>query len=277
MTIVANLCVFSIVQMDSHLHSPMYFFLRCLSMLDICYSSVTLPAMLHNAIMDNRRISFNGCLLQLFFFVCFGGTEFLLLAVMAYDRYVAICDPLHYTTKMNDNVCSYLVAGCCINGLLNSTFHTLMTYKLNFCGSRPISHYFCDVLPLLRAACSDVHHSQVLLHLVTLFIGIIPFIIVMNSYIHVISTIMKIPSTSGRQKVFSTCSSHLIIVIVFYLTGMFNYNGPYTKDSFVIVRVSSLLYGAVPSLLNPVVYCLRNHDVRRAMKNVLTKGFIIKR
>ncbi|XP_072283220.1 olfactory receptor 5B21-like [Pyxicephalus adspersus] len=274
MTVLGNLTVFSIVQVDNHLQSPMYFFLACLSLLDVFYSTVTLPAMLANAITGNRKISFNRCLTQLYFFVCFGGTECLLLAVMAYDRYVAICNPLHYTTTMNENVCSYLVMVCWLCGLGNATFNTMMTWKLTFCGTQHIRHYFCDVLPLLQAACSDIQDSQVVLHFVAFFFGIAPFILIANSYIRIIFAILKIRSSTGRKKVFSTCSSHLIVVTVFYLTGMVNYNSPSSGDFLAFVRVSSLMYGVVPPLLNPIIYCLRNNEVKRALRDVLTKLYI---
>ncbi|KAM5141108.1 olfactory receptor 1C1-like [Mantella aurantiaca] len=273
-TVLGNLTVFSIIQVDSRLKSPMYFFLSCLSLLDVCYSSVTLPDMLTNAITGNRKISFSRCLTQLHFFVWFGGTECLLLAVMAYDRYVAICNPLHYTTTMNEKVCSNFVVGCWLCGILNATFHTMMTIKRTFCGARHINHYFCDVLPLLQAACSDINDSQMVLHVVALFIGMAPFMLVANSYFHIIFTILKIRSTEGRKKVFSTCSSHLIVVTVFYSTGIFTYNGPSSGDFFVLVQVSSLLYGVVPPLLNPVIYCLRNNEVKKALRNVITKLYI---
>ncbi|XP_077113625.1 olfactory receptor 5V1-like [Ranitomeya variabilis] len=268
-TITGNFVVFSIIQVDSHLKMPMYFFLSGLSLLDVCYSSVTLPAMLVNAITGNRRISFYKCFTQLYFFVCFGGSECLLLAAMAYDRYVAICNPLRYNAVMNRKFCSGFVAGCCVCGLLNAVFHTFMTCKLTFCGTHHINHFFCDVLPMLEAACSDIQGSQVLLHVVTVFLGMSPFLLVINSYVHIISTIIKIRSSEGRQKVFSTCSSHLIVVTVFYLTSFLNYNGPISGDSFIVVRVSSLLYSIVPPLLNPLIYSLRNKEVKRALKKVL--------
>ncbi|KAM4015368.1 olfactory receptor 5V1-like [Anomaloglossus baeobatrachus] len=268
-TIIGNFAVFSIIQVDSHLKMPMYFFLSGLSLLDVCYSTVTLPAMLVNAVTGNRRISFYRCFIQLYFFVCFGGSECLLLAAMAYDRYVAICNPLRYNAVMNRKFCSGFVAGCCICGLLNAVFHTLMTFKLTFCGNHQINHFFCDVLPMLEAACSDIQSSLVLLHVVTVFLGMSPFLLVINSYIHIIATIIKIRSSEGRQKVFSTCSSHLIVVSVFYLTSMLNYNGPISGDSFIVVRVSSLLYSIVPPLLNPLIYSLRNKEVKRALKKVL--------
>ncbi|XP_069802671.1 olfactory receptor 5V1-like [Dendropsophus ebraccatus] len=272
MTIMGNFTVFSIIQVDSHLQTPMYFFLGCLSLVDVCYSTVTLPAMLINAITGNRRISFHRCLTQLYFFVSFGGSECLLLAAMAYDRYVAICNPLHYNVVMNKKFCSGLVAGCLVCGLGNAVFHTLMTMKLTFCGDHHINHFFCDVLPMLEAACSDIQGSQVWLHVITVFLGMVPFFLVMNSYIRIISAILKIRSSERRQKVFSTCSSHLIVVVIFYITGMFNYNGPSSGDSFIIVQVSSLLYGILCPLLNPIIYCLRNKDVKKALKKAMTRA-----
>ncbi|XP_069802661.1 olfactory receptor 5V1-like [Dendropsophus ebraccatus] len=269
MTVIGNSAVFTIIQVDSHLQTPMYFFLSCLSLLDICYSTVTLPAILICAITGNRRISFHRCFTQLYFFVSFGGSECLLLATMAYDRYVAICNPLRYPIIMNKKFCSGLVAGCLVCGLGNAVFHTLMTMKLTFCGDHHINHFFCDVLPMLEAACSDIQSSQVWLHVITVFLGMSPFLLVMNSYIRIISAILKIRSSEGRQKVFSTCSSHLIVVTIFYVTSMFNYNGPITGDSFIVVRVSSVLYSVVPPLLNPIIYSLRNKDVKTALKKVL--------
>ncbi|XP_075045768.1 olfactory receptor 5V1-like [Mixophyes fleayi] len=267
--IVGNLTVFSIIWVDRHLKTPMYFFLSCLSILDVCYATVTLPTMLVMAVTGNMRISFNRCFTQLYFFVLFGGSECLLLAAMAYDRYVAICNPMHYLVIMNKIFCSYFVAGCWICGALNSVFHTLMTLKLTFCGARHVNHFFCDVLPMLQAACSEIDSSQVLLHTITVFLAVSPFLLVINSYIHIISTILKIRSSAGRQKVFSTCSSHLIVVSVFYITATLNYNNPLSGDSFVIVRVSSILYSVVPPLFNPAIYCLRNKEVKTALNKAL--------
>ncbi|XP_069802668.1 olfactory receptor 5V1-like [Dendropsophus ebraccatus] len=269
MTIVGNFTVFTIIQVDSNLRTPMYFFLSCLSLIDVCYSTVTLPAMLVIAVSGDRRISFHRCFTQLYFFVSFGGSESLLLATMAYDRYVAICNPLHYHSVMNKKFCSGVVAGCLVFGLVNSVFLTLTTMKLTFCGDHHINHFFCDVPVMLEAACSDIQSSQVWLHVITVFLGMSPFIIVMNSYIRIISIILRIRSSEGRQKVFSTCSSHLIVVTVFYITAMFNYNGPISGDSFLIVRVSSVLYSVVPPLVNPIIYSLRNKDVKTALKKVL--------
>ncbi|XP_075696720.1 olfactory receptor 5V1-like [Rhinoderma darwinii] len=270
MVLIANLSVFSIIQVASHLQTPMYFFLCCLSILDVCYSTVTLPAMLVNALTGNRRISISRCFTQLYFFIYVGGTECLLLATMAFDRYVAICNPLQYILIMNRSFCSYIMAGCCFLGLINSMFHTVMTLRLSFCGPRHINNFFCDILPMLEAACSDIYSSQIFIRVDTVVMGVSTFIIVMNSYIHIISTILKIHSSEGRQKVFSTCSSHLIVVTVFYISGIFSYNGPKSGESFMVARVSSVINSVLPPLLNPVIYCLRNNEVKRALKKAIT-------
>ncbi|KAG8568527.1 hypothetical protein GDO81_014046 [Engystomops pustulosus] len=258
MVLSANLSIFSIIQLDKHFHTPMYFFLCSLSILDVCYSTVTLPPMLVNASTGNRYISFSGCFTQLYFFIYVGGTECLLLTVMAYDRYVAICNPLHYVQIMNQRFCCYTVAGCCILGFINALFHTLMTLRLTFCENRHINNFLCDVLPMLEAACSDIYSSQMLIWVDTVVLGVSTFSVVMTSYIHIISIILKIHSSEGRQKVFSTCSSHLIVVIVFYITGIFSYNSPNSGESFPSGRVSSIINSVLPPFLNPVFYCFRN-------------------
>ncbi|XP_075183397.1 olfactory receptor 5A2-like [Anomaloglossus baeobatrachus] len=270
MVLIANLSVFSIIQIDSHLQTPMYFFLCCLSILDVCYSTVTLPAMLVNAVTGNRKISFSWCFIQLYFFICVGGTEGLLLATMAIDRYIAICKPLRYILIMNKRFCAYVVAGCFLIGFINSMFHTFMTLRLIFCGPRHINNFLCDVLPMLEAACSDIHSNQTFIQVDTVVLGVTTFLVVMISYIHIISTIMKIHSSAGRQKVFSTCSSHLIVITVFYITGFFSYNGPKSGESFTVVRVSSTINSVLPPLVNPVIYCLRNKEVKTALKKAIT-------
>ncbi|KAG9481938.1 hypothetical protein GDO78_010919 [Eleutherodactylus coqui] len=270
MIILGNLTIFGVIQIDNHLQTPMYFFLSCLSILDVCYSTVTLPAMLVNAITGNRKISFSRCFTQLYFFVSLGGSECLLLAAMAYDRYVAICNPLKYPIIMNKRLCSYLVGGSWFSGFLNSVLHTVMTSKLTYCEPWHVNNFFCDVPPMLIAACTDTHTSQLLLYIVSVFLGMSPFIFVIVSYVHIISTILKIRSSIGRQKAFSTCSSHLIVVTVFYVTANFNYIGPAPGDSFDLVKLSTVLYSVLTPLFNPVIYCLRNQDVRTALIKAFT-------
>ncbi|XP_068098148.1 olfactory receptor 5V1-like [Hyperolius riggenbachi] len=273
MILIGNLIIFSLIKSDIHLHTPMYSFLSYLSILDVCYASVTLPAMSVNAITDNRRVSLIQCFTQLYFFVSLGGSECLLLAAMAYDRYVAICNPLHYSTVMNKKFCSSLVGGSWFSGFLNSVLHTVMTSKLTFCPSRHVNHFFCDVPPMLHASCTDTHTSQTLLYIVSVFLGMTPFVFVVVSYTHIIATILKIHSAAGRQKAFSTCSSHLIVVTVFYITANFNYIGPAPRDSFDIIRLSSMLYSVLTPLFNPVIYCLRNQEVQRALSKAFTKKY----
>ncbi|KAE8593348.1 hypothetical protein XENTR_v10019082 [Xenopus tropicalis] len=269
MILMGNVAIFSIIHIDGNLQAPMYFFLSYLSILDICYSTVTLPSMLFNSITGNRRISFYRCFIQLYFFVSLGGAECLLLAAMAYDRYVAICNPLHYPIIMNRKLCFHLVAGSWVCGFLNSVLHTVMTSQLYFCEIRYVNHFFCDVPPLLKASCTDTHTSQLLLYIVSVFLGMTPFVFVIISYIHIISTIIKIRSAAGRRKAFSTCSSHLIVVTVFYVTANYNYIGPTPGDSFDIERLSSLLYSILTPLFNPIIYCFRNKEVKRALKKKL--------
>ncbi|XP_056397770.1 olfactory receptor 145-like [Hyla sarda] len=271
MVLFCNLSVFSIIQMAKHLKTPMYFFLSCLSILDVGYSTVTLPPMLVIAITGNRRISFHQCFIQLYFFVYVGGTESLLLTLMAYDRYVAICNPLRYFIIMNKRFCFYTVVGCCLLGWMNSMSHTLMTLRLTFCEEPDINNFFCDVRPMLEAACSDTRIIQMSLHIDTVLLGASTFLILMNSYVHIISTILKIRSLEGRRKVFSTCSSHLIVVTIFYITGTFSYNSPKSGNTFYVVQASSLVYCILPPLLNPIIYCLRNDDVKRALKKTIIK------
>ncbi|XP_072281508.1 olfactory receptor 5V1-like [Pyxicephalus adspersus] len=270
-TITGNLAVFSIIHVNRHLHTPMYFFLSCLSALDVCYATVTLPMMLVHSITGNTKISFNRCLVQIYFFVSCGGAESLLLASMAYDRYVAICNPLRYMLIMNKKFCLGLMAGCWFLGSGNSMLHTFMTLKLTFCRGRHINHYFCDVIPILEIACSNIHSSHVVLHVDTAVLGLSTFLIVINSYVRIITTILKIQSSAGRRKVFSTCSAHLIVITIFYITGSFSYNSPKSGDFLNKVRISSILYSILPPLLNPVIYCLRNREVKMAFKKAFVK------
>ncbi|XP_063291648.1 olfactory receptor 5V1-like [Pelobates fuscus] len=272
--LMGNFAIISIIRIDCHLQTPMYFFLSFLSLLDIGYSTVTLPAMFFNSVTYNRRISFSRCFVQLYFFICFGGSESLLLTAMAYDRYVAICNPLRYLVIMNKKFCSYLVLGCYSSGFMNSAFHTSVTSTVNFCEVRNLNHFFCDIPPLLEVSCTDTRTSKMLLYIFSVFMGIAPFMFVTISYIRIITTILKIPSSAGRQKAFSTCFSHLIVVTVFFSTGVLSYIAPTHIDTFDIMILSSMLYCVLTPLLNPVIYCLRNKEVKRAFNKVFSKNII---
>ncbi|KAM5140394.1 olfactory receptor 5V1-like [Mantella aurantiaca] len=273
--LIGNLCIFIIIRIETHLHTPMYFFLSNLSVLDICYSSTTLPIMIFNCATGNNRISFEKCIAQMYLFVSLVGAECILLAVMAYDRFVAICNPLRYFMVMRIKLCASLAAASWLSGFLNSILHTIMTSKLKFCHlEENINHFYCDVPPLVQIACSSTKTSKILLYVVNIFLGFIPFLYIVITYIHIISTIMKIKSSEGRWKAFSTCSSHLIIVTVFYGTGNLNYVGPtgyfVELDNFI-----SLLYSILTPFINPIIYCLRNKEVKDALKKHFRKFCLI--
>ncbi|ELW49752.1 Olfactory receptor 5V1 [Tupaia chinensis] len=240
----------------------MYYFLSNLSFLDICYTSTTVPVMLVNFFREKKTISYEGCLSQVFFFVTCAGTECVLLAAMAYDRYVAICRPLQYPVLMSVTVCAYLVAGSWLCGLVNSMTHTGLTATLSLCGPNQISHFLCEVPLLLKLSCSDTSVNESVLYVASATIGLSPCLITVVSYILIISAILKIPSAQGRSKAFSTCASHLTVVIIFYGMANFNYDRPregYSLDMDILV---SVLFCIVTPMLNPIIYSLRNKEVK---------------
>ncbi|KAG9481932.1 hypothetical protein GDO78_010914 [Eleutherodactylus coqui] len=264
--LIGNFCILTIIRIETHLHTPMYFFLSNLSLLDILYSSTTLPVMLFNCLSGNKKISFRKCIFQLYLFVSLGGAECILLAIMAYDRFVAICNPLRYPVVMSSRLCASLSATSWLSGFFNSILHTVMTAKLTFCRSEQnINHFYCDVPPLVQVACNPTKVSKILLYVVSIFLGFTPFLYIVITYIHIISTIMKIKSSEGRWKAFSTCSSHLIVVTIFYGTANFNYVGP-SGYNLEMENLASLLYSILTPLVNPVIYCFRNKEVKMALK-----------
>ncbi|XP_069498714.1 olfactory receptor 5V1-like [Ambystoma mexicanum] len=269
--LLGNLSIFAIIRIDSHLHTPMYFFISNLSLLDICYSTTTLPILLSNCMTGVSIISFHRCIAQMYFFVSLGGAECLLLAVMAYDRYAAICNPLRYSIVMSPMRCYQLAIACWISAFLNSILHTVMTSGLSFCGVIHLQHFFCDVPPLLKLSCTDTHTSKNLLYVVSIFLGVSPFLYIVISYVRIISSILKISSAEGRRKAFSTCSAHLIVVTIFYGTANFNYIGPRSGYPLEVESVSSLLYCLLTPLLNPIIYCLRNKEVKGALSKLFKK------
>ncbi|XP_032076959.1 olfactory receptor 5V1-like [Thamnophis elegans] len=270
-TLVANSVILLLIQGDSRLHSPMYYFLSHLSCLDICYSSATLPTILVNLLRQQPTISYNDCMAQIFFLMTFTGTECALLAVMAYDRYAAICKPLHYTQLMSKWVRVPLATASWICGMVDAAIHTALATNLAFCGNNQIHHIFCDVPPLLKIACSDTYVNEMALHTATIFVGICPFLFIIISYVYILSTILKIRSSTGRRKTFSTCAAHLITVIVYFGMANLNYNHPSVGYSLE-VRVDpliSILYCIVPPMLNPLIYSLRNKEVKGALQKLL--------
>ncbi|XP_032052222.1 olfactory receptor 1020-like [Aythya fuligula] len=268
-TLLGNLAILALVSLDPHLHNPMYFFLSHLSFLDICYSSVTVPKILSNVLHSQATISYCGCLAQMFFLMACAGAECALLAVMAYDRYAAICQPLHYVHTMSRGVCTVAAAGCWLWGMLDSAVHTLLASKLSFCGAAHLQHIFCDAPPLLRAACSNTHPVEAALHAASVFVGLSPFLFVIISYLRILAAVLGMPVASGLHKAFSTCSAHLLVVTLYFVTANLNYNRPNTGYSPVADTVVSALYCIVTPMLNPLIYSLRNQEVQRALQKAL--------
>lgn len=267
--LTGNSLIALITVVDSSLHSPMYFFLRNLSFLEVCYTSVTLPKMLVGFLMEDGRISFLGCAAQLYFLVLLGSIECLLLAAMAYDRYTAICDPLHYTLIMSRGLCIRLVVGSWIAVAPVQVGQTYHVFTLPFCASHDLHHFFCDVPPLLELACADTFWHQVMLYTIILVFAILPFSLIVISYIQIIRAILKIPSALGRHKTFSTCSSHLGVVMLFYGSATVTYLKRRSRDSVDADKYLALLYTIVTPTFNPVIYSLRNKEVRIALKRLL--------
>ncbi|XP_059688427.1 olfactory receptor 10AG1-like [Gavia stellata] len=269
MVLVGNGLIVLITGVDPSLHSPMYFFLRNLSFLEICYTSITLPKMLLAFLTEDGRISFLGCAAQLYFLVLLGSTESLLLAAMAYDRYVAICDPLHYTLIMNGGLCVRLVVGSWVAVIPVQVGQTYQVFTLPFCASRDLHHFFCDVPPLLELACADTFWNQVMLHTIILVFAVLPFSLIVFSYTQIVRAMLKMPSVLGRHKAFSTCSSHLGVVTLFYGSVMVVYFKRRSGDSADTDKYLALSYTIVTPMLNPVIYSLKNKEVRRALKRLL--------
>uniref|UniRef100_A0A8C4W160 Olfactory receptor n=2 Tax=Gopherus evgoodei TaxID=1825980 RepID=A0A8C4W160_9SAUR len=268
-TLTGNLGMIILIRSDPQLHTPMYFFLINLSLVDFCYSSVITPKLLVGFLAGNKVISFNGCATQFFFFSSFVGIECLLLAVMAYDRYVAICNPLLYTVIMSHRVCVLLAAGSFLAGFVNSMIHTISMFQLPFCASNIINHFFCDVPPLLKLSCASTFINEVVIFAFASLIEISCLLAILISYVYILSAILRIRSTEGRHKVFSTCASHLTAVTVFFGTTLFMYLRPSSSSSMNQDKVVSVFYTVVIPMLNPLIYSLRNKEV----KDALRRGF----
>ncbi|CAM4549929.1 olfactory receptor 12D1-like [Lepidochelys kempii] len=261
--------------MEPRLHTPMYFFLGNLSCLDICYSTVTVPKMLSGFLSGCQTISFAGCLAQLHFFHFLGSSEAVLLAIMAYDRYVAICNPLRYRLVMSPRACLFLATASWVTGFLHALMHTVMTSRLCFCGPRRVPHFFCDIKPLLTLACGSTHLNLSLLNIITGGIVVIPFTLTLLSYLYIISfLLLKVQSWESRRKAFSTCASHLTVVSLFYGAAILTYVPPSSGESPKWDMMIVLLYSVVTPVLNPVIYTLRNKEVQSALrKNLHRKLF----
>ncbi|XP_028560072.2 olfactory receptor 6C4-like [Podarcis muralis] len=262
-----NILIVVLVVFDQHLHTPMYFFLGNLSFLETCYCSNLFPRMLRALLTGDRRISFTGCLMQWYLCGSLIATECCLLCVMSYDRYLAICKPLHYFTMMSTQTCIQLAVASWSNGFIAFLILLILMLQLTFCGPNEINHYFCDYFPLLKLSCSDTSLMEMLGFLVSAIFILPPFLLTLTSYVYIIVAILKIPSSTGRQKAFSTCSSHLVVVSIFYGSLMILYLLPKAEVNREMRKISSLLYTALPPLANPFIYSLRNKEVKNALRN----------
>ena len=270
--VAGNGAILMVVISDPRLHSPMYFFLGNLSCLDICYSTVTLPKMLENFLSTHKAISFLGCLSQLHFFHFLGSTEVMLLAVMGFDRFVAICKPLHYTVIMNHQVCTQMAVTVWIIGFFHALLHSVMTSRLNFCGSNHINHFFCDVKPLLELACGNTELNEWLLHTVTETIAMGSFFLILLSYFYIIIYLFfKTHSCTMLRKALSTCASHFMLVVLLFGPVFFIYIRPASGSSMDQDRTVAIMYSVVTPVLNPLIYTLRNKEVKGALKRVIRR------
>ncbi|XP_030051260.1 olfactory receptor 2K2-like, partial [Microcaecilia unicolor] len=274
-TLCANVLIIMVVLLNRHLQNPMYFFLCNLSFLDICYASANIPKSLKNFLSERKTISFNGCAAQMYISLSLGETECLLLAIMACDRYVAICHPLNYTTIMNRVVCIKIATCTWISGFLLAVIHVAFTLTLPFCGHNRINHFTCEVTAVLRLACTDIRLIEIVIFVVGVLILIFPLSFILYTYIHILAAILKIHSANGRHKAFSTCTSHLTVVTIFYGTCILMYMRPRSVVSPQNDKIISLFYGAITPMLNPLIYTLRNNEVKGALRKLSVKKYFL--
>ncbi|XP_060111689.1 olfactory receptor 5V1-like [Heteronotia binoei] len=270
-TLVGNMLIVVVIRTDPQLHTPMYFFLSNLSFLDICYSSVTVPKMLENLLATKKTISLRGCIAQIFFFIFMVGTEVFLLSAMAYDRYAAICNPLRYSTVISHRVCVQMVVGAWVSGFLDSLVNTLFLIDLHFCGPSYINHFSCELPLLLQMSCTSTFANEMVILTFSMTLGFAALLLIVASYIRIIGTILKISSSEGRQKAFSTCASHLTVVLLFCGTAIIRYMRPASGYSDTLDKLVSIQYGILTPMLNPIIYSLKNKEVKTALRKLYRK------
>ncbi|XP_071979113.1 olfactory receptor 5F1-like [Engystomops pustulosus] len=269
MTVIGNSLIIFLVRLNISLHTPMYFFLSNLSFVELCYTSITIPNILYGTIKGSGAISFVGCFTQVYFFTLCATAECSLLAAMACDRYVAICRPLRYTVIISRRVCAYFAIFAWLSGVINSTVNTLVTSKLNFCGSNSMNRFYCEVQPLIRLSCSDTYISDVLATLSATVFGVSFLLLILMSYSFILRAILKMPSASSRHKTFSTCTSHITVVVLYFGALTFMYLLPSDSSSQWLDLAVSIIYSTMTPMLNPIIYSLRNHQVKEALNNLM--------
>ncbi|XP_053464718.1 olfactory receptor-like protein OLF3 [Nycticebus coucang] len=270
-TVLGNFLIVLLIRLDSRLHTPMYFFLTNLSLVDVSYATSIVPQMLVHFLAKQKVIPLLSCAAQLFFSLALGGIEFVLLAVMAYDRYVAVCDPLRYSTIMSGGLCTRLAMTSWVSGSINSLMHTTITFQLPMCTNKIIDHISCEILAVVRLACMDTSSNEVTIMVSSIVLLMTPFCLVLLSYIRIISTILTIQSTEGRKKAFHTCASHLTVVALCYGMAIFIYIQPRSSPSVLQEKMISLFYAILTPMLNPMIYSLRNKEVKGAWQKLLGK------
>ncbi|XP_017528470.3 olfactory receptor 1L8 [Manis javanica] len=265
-TVTGNLLIILAICSDHQLHSPMYFFLSVLSFTDICFSTTTVPRMLEN-FLSEKTISYAGCLTQMYFIYALGNTDSFLLAAMAFDRYVAICDPFHYVTTMSHRRCVLMVVFSCSFPHLHSLLHTLLLNRLTFCGSNVIHHFLCDLSPLMKLSCSSTFVNETVIMIEGSVVLVTPFLFITLSYVQILITVLKIPSAAGKGKAFSTCGSHLTVVTLFYGSIFYVYLQPLSTYT-VRDHIATIVYTVLTCMLNPFIYSLRNKDLKQALRKL---------
>ncbi|XP_049636712.1 olfactory receptor 5W2-like [Suncus etruscus] len=269
-TVIANLGMILLIKMDSRLHTPMYYILSNMSFCDVCFSSFISPKMLADFLSETKRIPYTACTIQMFAFCIFGDVEVLMLAVMAYDRYVAICNPLLYTVAMSKRLCTLLILLTYFMGLLDSAVHTFLAFQLSFCKSNIINHFFCDIPPLLALATSDTSINEIILFIFSTITLGCSFFTIFLSYIYIIATILRMRSAEGRRKAFSTCASHLCTVALLHGTILYMYSRPSSSYSMDTDKITSVIYTVIIPMLNPLIYSLRNKEVKGALRKTIS-------
>ncbi|XP_006877530.1 PREDICTED: olfactory receptor 7G2-like [Chrysochloris asiatica] len=268
-TVLGNLLIILAVSSDSHLYTPMYFFISILSITDICLSTTTIPNMLVNIQTQNKSITYTGCLCQIFFVLVFNGFEICLLSAMSYDRYVAICHPLRYMVIMNPCFCGLMILFSLFISMVDAFVHTLMVLHLSFCTEVKIRQFFCELAQILKLACSSTFINNIFIYFFGCILGVVPFSGIIFSYTQIISSVLRIPSTSGKYKAFSTCGSHLSVVFLFYGTSFGVYISSMFSHSSINTAVASVMYSVVPQMMNPFIYSLRNTDIKVSLRELI--------
>ncbi|XP_007954694.1 olfactory receptor 2B2-like [Orycteropus afer afer] len=276
LTIFGNLAIILVAHLDPKLHTPMYFFLTNLSFLDLCYTTTIIPQMLVNLCNTRKVISYGGCVVQLLISLALGGTECILLVIMSFDRFVAICRPLHYSVIMHQKLCLQLAAACWISGFSNSVLQSTLTLKMPLCGHK-VDHFFCEVPALLKLSCVDTTANEAELFFLCLPFLLIPVTLILISYTFIARAVLRIQSAEGQRKAFGICGSHLIVVSLFYGTALYMYLQPPSSTSKDGGKMASLFYGIITPMLNPLIYTLRNKDVKGAFKMLVASVFLMKK